>query len=649
MKRVWLFLLLASLLWLSCAACAETNQSNGAFYYVLEADGTVTVEQYVGEDTSVTIPDTLSGAPVRRLSAYAFSNRGSMVSITLPDGIESIPWGCFSYCPAQIFTGIDGSTAKALSMSGYSFSVSGYPNASLRYTFDGITVKDLEISARSTGIKSLEIPKKVTAIAPEGYKDCRELTQVYLPEGITGIGESAFEGCLMLEAVSLPESLVSIGDKAFRDCVKLQRLDLPDGLRSIPRCSDEGPFENCPASLYTNLMTSASLTVSRAGGHFVLAGFPNAALKYTFDGSGAVSGLEARRRNDAITEADIPNGVTAIASGGFYGCEALRRVYIPEGVAVIRANAFEGCASLTRVTLPDSLTSIESWAFKGCASLKEIELPDRLSSIAPGAGSWPFSDCPTRLYASLNGAAALTVSKARQYFLVTGYPNAALQYQFNDRGEKAGLTVRRHDPALIRAAIPKGVTAIEENGFADCASLQSVDIPDTVTAIGANAFPKKLETLNVGCVSFARKWVEEQQYPRDTDPRKHTFQYHIIHAGIIVPNISISPTETTPGSAGGTHCSACDDPFVPACAIPALQDMLTVRLPAGLTAIEAEAFTGMACNAVIIPEGCRSIGSRAFADCRNLIYVRIPASVTAIAGDAFEGCAEGLIQDYTQP
>ena len=56
----------------------------------------------------------------------------------------------------------------------------------------------------------------------------------------------------------------------------------------------------------------------------------------------------------------------------------------------------------------------------------------------------------------------------------------------------------------------------------------------------------------------------------------------------------------------------------------------------------------LACQAVIIPDGCTSIGSRAFADCKNLLYVRIPASVTYIAGDAFEGCEQAVIDRLSE-
>lgn len=72
--------------------------------------------------------------------------------------------------------------------------------------------------------------------------------------------------------------------------------------------------------------------------------------------------------------------------------------------------------------------------------------------------------------------------------------------------------------------------------------------------------------------------------------------------------------------------------------IPALKDMSVLRLPTSLNTIEEEAFMGLACEAIIIPDGCTSIGAKAFANCKKLVYLQIPASVKSIAEDAIEGC-----------
>ena len=59
--------------------------------------------------------------------------------------------------------------------------------------------------------------------------------------------------------------------------------------------------------------------------------------------------------------------------------------------------------------------------------------------------------------------------------------------------------------------------------------------------------------------------------------------------------------------------------------------------PAGITDIEANAFEGAAMTAVFIPDGCETIGDRAFKDCLSLAQIRIPDGC-ALGEDVFLGC-----------
>lgn len=59
-------------------------------------------------------------------------------------------------------------------------------------------------------------------------------------------------------------------------------------------------------------------------------------------------------------------------------------------------------------------------------------------------------------------------------------------------------------------------------------------------------------------------------------------------------------------------------------------------LPASVESVGANAFANIKAQVVVIPEGCKSIGSRAFADNSWLDMVRIPNSVQSIADNAFE-------------
>ena len=71
-----------------------------------------------------------------------------------------------------------------------------------------------------------------------------------------------------------------------------------------------------------------------------------------------------------------------------------------------------------------------------------------------------------------------------------------------------------------------------------------------------------------------------------------------------------------------------------------------LKLPAALTAIEAEAFENSGIIAVTVPSKCVSIGNKAFANNHGLVYAYIPKSVTTIAADAFVGCPNLIIYCY---
>ncbi|WP_220369027.1 leucine-rich repeat domain-containing protein [Prevotella sp. Rep29] len=76
-----------------------------------------------------------------------------------------------------------------------------------------------------------------------------------------------------------------------------------------------------------------------------------------------------RRKQGTYT---IPNSVTSIGLGAFYGCRGLTSVTIPNSVTSIGLGAFQECTGLTSVTIPNSVTSIGEVAFYNCSGLTDI-------------------------------------------------------------------------------------------------------------------------------------------------------------------------------------------------------------------------------------------------------------------------------------
>ena len=117
-----------------------------------------------------------------------------------------------------------------------------------------------------------------------------------------------------------------------------------------------------------------------------------------------------------------------------------------------------------------------------------------------------------------------------------------------------------------------------------------------------------------------------------------------LHTFIIITE-AIFPTDLNYGFTEEKQCLTCGL-YVEKRAIPTLNQMATMRLPFSLDKIEEEAFENLACQAIIIPEGCTTIGEHAFAECANLLYVKIPASVKSYPANTFDGCNENLVIDW---
>ena len=72
--------------------------------------------------------------------------------------------------------------------------------------------------------------------------------------------------------------------------------------------------------------------------------------------------------NSGLNSLIIPNSISSIGDGAFYGCTGLTSITIPNGVISIGDLAFGGC-SLTSITIPESVTSIGSGAFNNLTTV----------------------------------------------------------------------------------------------------------------------------------------------------------------------------------------------------------------------------------------------------------------------------------------
>ena len=234
-----------------------------------------------------------------------------------------------------------------------------------------------------------------------------------------------------------------------------------------------------------------------------------------------------------LTSVTIPNSVTSIGQNAFSGCSGLTSVTIPNSVTSIGDLAFEGCSGLTSVTIPNSVTSIGYRAFYECSGLTSVAIPNSVTSI----GDCAFESC--------SGLTSVTIPNSvtsigyYAFYQCKGLTSVTIGNSVTSIGESTFADCS----GLTSVTIPNSVTSIEYGAFESCYGLTSVIIPNSVKSIGYRAFAKCSELEDVYCYA-------EKVPSTDTDAFKGSdIEYSTLH--VLGSSLS-SYKATAPWSGFGT-------------------------------------------------------------------------------------------------
>ncbi|MCR4665459.1 MAG: leucine-rich repeat protein [Paludibacteraceae bacterium] len=182
----------------------------------------------------------------------------------------------------------------------------------------------------------------------------------------------------------------------------------------------------------------------------------------------------------SITSVILPDGLTNIGLGAFYGCTGLTAIEIPNSVTAIGYQAFHDCYSLASVAMSSNVTSIGEYAFKNCSALTAIDIPEGVTAIEKQA----FFSC-SRL-------TSVVIPNSAQYIGDLAFFNCAdlATVTFGENIGEVRYQAFYGCISLTDAHLPNSVTAIGEQAFSGCTALKTVTMSDNVTSIGAKTFYK---------------------------------------------------------------------------------------------------------------------------------------------------------------
>lgn len=290
-------------------------------------------------------------------------------------------------------------------------------------------------------ITQVVISEGVEIIEKRAFFSCKNLTSVVIPETVRRIEEYAFGQCDNLTSIMIPNGVEKIGDSAFCGCRSLSSINIPDSVKEI----GDGAFSGCDQLQEIHLSTDN----------------PN------FQVAGTCL-IDKRER--------------VLLSGSHF-----RNVPADSGIHRIANDAFCGSQIITDATIPDGVTAIGDWVFSECENLKSIVIPDSLISI--GQYAIPH-----------NPGIRIQVSPENQAFRMQGdclinRKEKTVEFGFDiqnipadgvvtgiSRGAFAGCDL----PEALE--IPSCIMYIGDGAFSSCKNLSSVTILGSDVTVGLSGF-----------------------------------------------------------------------------------------------------------------------------------------------------------------
>ncbi len=300
-----------------------TLTPNSSFKFTLNEDNqSFTLEEFVGNETEIVVPETYFDLPITDIGTRAFSGNANITSVILPDTILRVEKGAFAGCSNLQYNEYNGGKYLGNKDNNYLVFVQvgesgvSYLHNDMQVIKDGALLKDAEFNTKRYGNGVYLSSEKNAYFALIKMDDKSK-------NSITIHNNTKF---------------VLLVEEDFGNLESVNVLDVETWCKLVFVNQTEGNYGYAPFARNLNLLHN------------------NVSL-YA-DGK-------------VVVDLAVPEGTTRINDYAFSGYSKLKSITLPDGLEYVGKYAFDSCTELRSFSIPDSVKGCGVNAFYGCSPYAE--------------------------------------------------------------------------------------------------------------------------------------------------------------------------------------------------------------------------------------------------------------------------------------
>ena len=567
-------------------------QYNDTTEYKVECNGNTTLSssEVSGHATPMSgMTSAVVNGCVTEIGLNAFSGASSLTSLTLSDDITRFNNQSF---------------IRLSSLESFTFP------SSLTY-LGGSTF-------RYSGIRKFnnKIPSGVTALPSGCFADMHSLSAITIPSGIVSGSTNVFLRDSGLTEVHFERTTPpALGADAFKGCTALIKIYIPDC-----DCYDSYAAQS-QFSRLTNLIYGEDGTKCKRETYAYR-------IKRTSRGGSAYTLACDSSSAATVSSAQTRTGLTTAQITGTSATQTPTSIIFGDCCKTIGKAACSGWTQLTSITISDSTTTIQDSALRNCVRVSNLSIGKGIKTIS-NTQSFYYMGTSASTKPDLDLSLNTGIKISGSPFIYTAFKNVKMPKNakiYGDTFESSKINSLSFGSGTniywgtsnasgafslckISSLNLEGVNMIGDYAFSRCSGLTTVDIPSSVTTIGAYIFSATTSIKNATIDCTGNLGVSA--FVDCTSLSSVTFGSHItgiqrnafVNTGI--KNVIIPNNVTTIGGSAFANCSSLTS-FTFSESMTKIDQLLfandsklkNVVIPSGITEIDRAAFSG-----------CSSMGS----------------------------------------